>query len=148
MKAVFVALALVAVAAATEVQLKGVPKITICSSPSAILKNVTYTVSPQNIVPGVMLNVTASGVLTQAVTDAKLVLTATFDGLPIFSKTMDPCNSKSAHFPCPVQPGPLHYDFSHTIPNLPISGQVSAKAILTSQPSGTQIGCVKVSVNI
>jgi len=134
--------------AAYAVEVKGVPTISICSAPNALLQNVTYTVTPQNVMPGVMLNVSASGTLLQTVTNAKLVLTATFDGLPIFSKTMDPCNSKSVKFQCPVNAGPLHYDFTHAIPNLPISGKVTAKAILTSLPSGAQIGCVKVTVNI
>lgn len=142
-------LALVAIAAfATATQLpKGVPTVSFCSVPGAWLQNVTYSVSPNNIVPGTNLTISVAGMLTHTVTKATLQLTAAFDGIPIVNKKENVCKLKSNPFPCPVSAGPLSYDIHHQIPNLPLSGLVTAKAILTSQ-TGAQLVCVKVSVTI
>jgi hypothetical protein len=143
---VFVLAALAAVAAASD-KVTGVPTVTFCSVPGAWLQNVTYTLNPQNIMPGTELNITVSGMLTQTITKATLQLTASFDGIPIVSKKENVCHMKKNPFPCPVKAGPLSYAIQHKIPNVPISGAVEAKAVLTSQ-TGAQVVCVKVNVNI
>jgi len=126
--------------------IKGVPTVTICSDATALLQNIQYTISPQNVVPGVTLNVSVTGTLTQGFADGQMHLTASFDGIPLVSKTQDLCSFTQIH--CPVPAGPMHIDVVHQIPNLPISGIVGAKAMLKTLPAKLQIACVEVTVDI
>lgn len=143
-KTVLIALTVLAVAVTAS---SGVPTVTVCSAPNAWLTNLQYTISPNNIVPGVTLNVSVSGTLTQTVTKAMLQLSVTFDGIPIVNKKENVCTDTKNPFPCPIAAGPMHYDIVKAIPNLPLSGPLTAKAVLTSQ-TGAQIVCLKVDVNV
>lgn len=123
-----------------------VPKVTVCASANALLKNLKYTITPSNIIPGEKVTVTVSGDLSQEVTAANAIVSASFDGIPVYHKTLNACTLKEGV--CPFPAGPFHYSIEHKVPNVPIHGSVELTAILDSEPSGAQITCVKVSGTI
>lgn len=121
----------------------GVPVVTVCSASNALLKDLTYTITPNDIEPGSDLKVALKGTLSEEVTSGSIVVSVAFDSIPILSKTIDLCKELS----CPVAKGPFSYTVAHNIPNLPVSGTVDAKAVITGQNS-QQITCVDVTVSI
>ena len=123
-----------------------VPTIDICSASDALLTNLKIKLTPDSIVPGQNVTISVSGDLTKSVSDASAALSATFDGFPVFSKTMDPCKKDPKI--CPFPAGTFKYDIEHVIPKIPMSGTVAAKAVMTAEPSGTQIVCLKISMDI
>lgn len=139
MKFLLVAALVAAVAFAST----GVPTVTICSAPNALLQNIHYTITPDNIQPGTNLKVSLTGTLTAAVESANVDLTASFDGIPVYHKTLDLCKDIT----CPVKAGPFSYTVQHQIPNVPISGTVDAKAVITAQ-NNEQVVCANVQASI
>ena len=123
-----------------------VPKVTICASANALLRNLKYKVTPNNIIPGQNVTVTLSGDLSQEVTAANAIIEAKFDGLPVYHHTLNACTLKKGV--CPFPAGPFHYEIDHKVPKVPIHGTVELTATLDSEPSGAQITCVKVSATI
>jgi hypothetical protein len=124
-----------------------VPTVTDCSSPNAILKNLQYSWSPNDIEPGEEISISFSGDLTQSASQLNLDLVASFDSIPIINKQMNVCPLLKNGQKCPVPVGKLSHDIKFTIPNLPISGEIGAKATLTDQ-TGAQIVCLNLALNI
>lgn len=126
-----------------KIAIGGVPKVTVCSASDALLKDLTTTVTPNNIEPGSDLKVTVKGTLSEEVTSGSIVVSASFDNIPIVSKTLDLCKELT----CPVAKGPFTHTITHQIPNVPVSGSVDAKAVINAQDN-KQVACVDVTVSI
>ncbi|CUG90758.1 membrane-associated protein, putative [Bodo saltans] len=139
MKFVVIAALLVAATVAST----GVPVVTVCSASNALLQDLTYTITPNNIEPGSDLKIALKGTLTGEITSGSIVVSASFDNIPIITKTLNLCNELS----CPVPKGPFQYTVAHNIPNLPVSGTVTAQATIDAQ-NNQQVTCVDVTVSI
>ena len=123
---------------------QGVPTVVICSAPGAILTNLKYSITPDDVVPGQNITIAVSGDMSEKITDASLDLTASFDTIPIYHKTLNLCTD----IKCPIPAGPFAYKIDHQIPNIPIHGQVGAKAVISSVTDNKQVVCVEVKVDI
>ncbi len=142
----FKTIALLALVAAVAVATSGVPTVTNCSPANAIFKNLKYSWSPNDVEPGDKLSISFSGDLTQTASQLNLQLVASFDGLPIINKQMNICPLLK-NPTCPIPAGPLAHVIDFTIPNLPISGAIGAKATLTDQ-TGAELVCINLAINI
>ena len=141
----FKSLILISFVAAVAFATEGVPVITDCSSSNAILKNLKYSWSPNDITPGETVEISFSGDMSQGATQLNLDLTASFDSIPIINKQMNICPELKGK--CPVKAGPLSHQIKFTIPALPISGQIGAKAVLSDQ-TGAQVVCLNLQLQI
>jgi hypothetical protein len=139
MKFISIAALLVAAALAST----GVPVVTVCSASNALLKDLTYTITPHDIEPGSDLKIALKGTLSEEITSGSIVVSASFDNIPIITKTLNLCHELT----CPIPRGAFSYTVNHNIPNLPVSGTVTAQALIDAQDS-KQVVCVDVKVSI
>ena len=123
------------------------PQVTVCAGPGALLKDFHYQLIPNDINWGEEIQVKLSGNLSQTVSAANAIVSAKFDGIPVYSHTLNACALKPGV--CPFPAGPFHYDIKHKLPSkLPISGAVELKVTLDSEPSGAEITCLDVKATL
>ena len=123
-----------------------VPKITSCATPGALLSDLKYSWSPNDVTPGTALTVNISGTLGASIADAQLTANVKFDGIPLINKKEDACKLKAGI--CPFPAGAFFKTFTFTVPQIPIHGAVDAKITLYSEPSGDEITCLDATATI
>jgi len=127
----------------------GVPQVIFCNTTLEPLVVDSYTIQPDDIEPGETVTITLySHLIGETVTSGTIEVSA-YDGkFPIYNGNLDLCTELATiGINCPLAPGPYNIQESFKIPNLPISGTITATTHILDQNS-KEIACVKVIVTI
>lgn len=116
------------------------------SAPNDVLQARAYTLTPALPRAGDALTASVTGVLTEAVTDATIVVDVTLGGLVPLQQNIAFSAIPHLQRLLPLQPGPFEFSDGATLPPF-LFGTVDGTVRIVSN-TGKQISCVKVHVEL
>jgi hypothetical protein len=127
--------------------IKGVPVITFCNTTMEALVVNSYTWSPNDIKPGETVKITIDTTLVGETVTSGTIEVSAYDGkFPIYNGNLDLCTELATiGINCPLKPGPYDIVQTFSIPNVPISGTITATTHILDQ-NKKEILCMKMSV--
>jgi cathepsin B len=118
-----------------------------CGSSSDALQ-IQNLVVPGTLTPGQPISISFSGTLSEQLTGGNVVISVTFLGITVFSKTYDLCKLVSeGGSSCPVAAGPLSISKQETMPSGAPRGTYQGKVVVHDQ-SGSEVTCIEFGVKI
>jgi len=128
---------------------RGVPDVIFCNTTLEPLVVNSYTIVPDNIVPGETITVTLYSTLVGETVTSGTIEVSAYDGkFPIYNGNLDLCTElKTIGIICPLTPGNYNIVETFSIPNVPISGTITATTHILDQ-NKKEIACVEVIVTL
>ncbi|KND03377.1 uncharacterized protein SPPG_02421 [Spizellomyces punctatus DAOM BR117] len=116
--------------------------LTVCPNTAGSLTVDSLSVTPQPLIAGKNVTITASGTVGEVITDgAKAVLTLSLGIIPVRREEINICESSAeAGLPCPIPVGPNKISFIRTVPDAVPAGTFQMRVDATNA-DGKRIVC-------
>jgi hypothetical protein len=141
-------LATVGMAAISSDKVGGVPVISYCTGPGALLQDISVTFTPNDVKPGDKVRIELSGDLTQTVDQANATVSANVDGfIPLGPYNVDLCSLDKKVAICPLQAGRRNITHEVKIPSWLPSSSIVVNANVFRTSDGAQLVCFNATLS-